>query len=315
MFGSNATIIGSGAARIKLGESFISLQHPTSTDFNSKGVPNEQFVKPRTIEFAAVSLFEEYITLCQCAYDELKKEGETVSLTRPVPNGHINLADYVYVKLKEENPELFEFYEPFITCDRDLTSGAEQATFNPANVSFFESHIKIDGDDIKHKTPRFRFPGTARVEEIRATLTDFHKVFQHNEVMYNSILGYNPFYVRDDLMTPSAILMGHNHEKTDEVRVEENGKSVDLSSRRAVKVEVLSDDERMTVITEEPKSRELDRRTRETTMRFTVVNFKLNENKIYELCFDSFAVTYQDGTKSKGVEETISSETFFSTKK
>ena len=50
-------------------------------------------------------------------------------------------------------------------------------------------------------------------------------------------------------------------------------------------------------------------------MRFTVVNFKLNENKIYELCFDSFAVKYHDGTKVKGVEETVSSETIFSTKK
>ena len=317
LFGSNATIIGSGSARIKVGESFISLQHPTSTDFNSKGVPVSQFKKPRTIEFAAVSLYEEYLALCQYAYDELRKEGDVVTLDRPTPNGQTNLADYVYIKLQTENPELFKFYEPFITCDRDIKSTPEQSNFDPANVSFFESHISIDSYNgiVKGRTPSFQFPGGRR-EGIRATLTDFHKVLQYNKEMYNSVLGYNPFYVRDDLMTPTAILMGHNHEQTDEVSItEEDGKVVDLSSRRAVKVEALSDHEKMTVITEEPKSRELDRRTRDTTMRFTVVNFKLNEDKIYELCFDSFSVKYHDGIKSKGVEQTVSSTTEFSTKK
>lgn len=318
LFGSNATILGSGAARIKIGESFMSIQHPNSTDFNTKGVPVSQFKKPRTIEFAAVTLYEEYVKLCQYAYDELRREGETVTLTRPTPNGQINLADYVYIRLHDENPELFKFYEPFITCDRDLTYAPEQATFNPAEVSFFESHISIDAHNgiVIGKNPKFQYPGTAKREDIRATLTDFHKVLQYNKEMYNSVLGYNPFYVRDDLMTPTAILMGHNHEKTDEVSItEEDGKVVDLSSRRAFRVDALSDSKKMTVITEEPKSREYDFRTGETTMRFTVVNFKLNENKIYELCFDSFAVKYHNGTKVKKVEETISSETTFSTKK
>ena len=231
LFGSSSSVKGVGSSRIRIGDSFISIQHPNSNDspiLNSRKQFEANYLLRRS-EFEAVTMFDKYLMLCNKASEDLRSQGKNVILsgfTREKAN-EINIFDYVNNKLAIENPELYEYFVPFITSDLYYLGNTHDSDWS-RNTSFFASHIDFSSDknrefDLERKsTFKFFIPGVRGTVEMGLNIEGYNIFFRRNKAVRNNVLfGYNPFYSRDDDYGLSSEIVAHLHSYPEEFDIVE----------------------------------------------------------------------------------------------
>lgn len=310
LFGSNAVILGSGAARVRVSDSFLSIQHSVSNDFvdvSTNGTFVTKAVKTRDLEFASVSLFDEYISLCQNIYNKLVMDGKTVVLEGGSSGNTVNLFNYVNTKLAKENPALYNFYAPFIECDRNYVSS--NVGDKPRDGSFFETHLSLNAGSLEKSNYKYKFENDPKPEHVRSNLGGYHRVFLSNDFLKDVLLGQNPFYVREDFSMPAVTFLGHNHERLDEVVVKDdtnykndsgNQLEVAITATRAYEVGNASDCEKAEVhaVSEEAKGREyfFERNNpsgSDTKMNVTISTIEITDKLIRKVGFENFSLIFK----------------------
>lgn len=140
----NIISLSNGSARIAVGEDLIAMMHHSALDW---GFGDELEFETRDIRDRVTFRFKEYLKICQAYYDFLPD-------TDPVKQQkNENLAAYdlitrVNQKIKDENPELYNFYLPYIIVNNIKPSTSYQIdhyikTIIRPTTSFFRNFIVL----------------------------------------------------------------------------------------------------------------------------------------------------------------------------
>lgn len=140
----NIISLSNGSARIAVGEDLIAMMHHSALDW---GFGDELEFETRDIRDRVTFRFKEYLKICQVYYDFLPD-------TDPVKQQkNENLAAYdlitrVNQKIKDENPELYNFYLPYIIVNNIKPSTSYQIdhyikTIIRPTTSFFRNFIVL----------------------------------------------------------------------------------------------------------------------------------------------------------------------------
>ncbi len=194
-FGEDVSFLGDGSARIKINDEYILFSHPNSLDW---GFPiKEDFYNIRHSLNRDMFHFDEYFSLCNRKYEFLSSLG-LLHVLGTSPRVQIaSLVDFVNEDLKNNNPELYEFYKPFIT--RGNGNG------NANRKSCFEDAIRIDDSDpsspklVKHGKTKHSF-GIDR-------FIDYGK----SNMNIKSMLDDSHVCLTGDYLKPTLSIIGHFH--------------------------------------------------------------------------------------------------------
>ena len=194
-FGEDISFLGDGSARIKINDEYILFSHPNSFDWGFR--IKEDFYNIRHSLNRDMFHFDEYFNLCERKYQFLSNLG-LLHVLGTSPRVQIaTLVDFVNEDLKNNNPELYEFYKPFIT--RGNGNG------NANRKSCFEDAIRIDDSDpsnpklIKHKKTKHSF-GIDR-------FIDYGK----SNMNIKSMLDSGHVCLIGDYLKPTLSIVGHFH--------------------------------------------------------------------------------------------------------
>lgn len=133
-FSDSAVLLGNGSGRIKVNNEYIMFSHPNALDWGLPIVDN--LYKIRRGLNNDIFHFDEYFDLCKKKYELLDRCNLVSELGITPALQLANLVDLVNEDLKKNNPELYKFYEPFIT--RGNGDGTE------CNKSCFEQAMMIE---------------------------------------------------------------------------------------------------------------------------------------------------------------------------
>lgn len=296
IFTDEAKIIGAGYARIRVGNDFISIIHSAANDYSDSEISYPMRTTNRDREEHFILLYEEYMLMCKKVMEDYERDNPgknardyfTTHLNQKEKVGNdlrseqtkINLFQYVNQKLKKENSELYEFYKPFITCDRDYTT--DNITDKSRMFSFFEMHMAIDSLGELGTVSQFKY-GSRSFEKIGFDVNGYEIYFKRNSLMAKSdgISGINPFVSRSDDYMSVLSLVGHHHRKSD----------IDGGDLVRVSNEYLEDD-RLHVTSIEPASiKERFRKASDSTTRVsegyifeaTRVTININEGQVMRI--------------------------------
>lgn len=141
--GKDSISLGSGSARIKVGEQFLTFMHHNSLDYGvfiNNSMPLRQ--KRNELSFQ----FDNYLEMCNSYYsskefqDLLKQAGSNIS--------EINFfMTKMNEKLLKENPKLYYFYLPYITPSSSDGNTSRNSDIRN-DISFFENFIAIENGRI-----------------------------------------------------------------------------------------------------------------------------------------------------------------------
>lgn len=194
-FGEDVSFLGDGSSRIKINSEYILFSHPNSLDW---GLPIEDdFYRIRHSLNKDMFHFDEYFNLCKRKYDFLHRLGLSHLLGSSPRVQIASLVDFVNDDLKNNNPDLYDFYKPFIT--RGNGNG------NANRKSCFEDAIRIDDSDpsnptlIKHGKTKHSF-GIDR-------FIDYGK----NNGNIKSMLDDGHVCLVGDYLNPTLSIIGHFH--------------------------------------------------------------------------------------------------------
>lgn len=178
----DAMFLGAGQARIKVGDEFITFLHHDSLDW---GMPDYDLsYQGRNTKNRNVFQFDNFFKICE---DHLKTVSDKSSYTL-----HQLFID-VGERLKKENPELYRFYQPYITATEET----------PA---FFHRNMYISGGVLHHQSGDDEYPKTMK----------FHDFIKENPKFAQEIIrngGIIPEYGRNDRYRPMITSLAHFHEE------------------------------------------------------------------------------------------------------
>lgn len=178
---SDAMFLGAGQARIKVGEEFITFLHHDSLDW---GMPDYDLTyQGRNKKNRNVFQFDNFFMICE---DHLKTVSDKSNYTL-----HQLFID-VGERLKKENPELYRFYQPYITATEET----------PA---FFHRNMYISGGVLHHQSGDDEYPKTMK----------FHDFIKENPAFVEEIIkngGIIPEYGRNDRYRSMITSLAHFHE-------------------------------------------------------------------------------------------------------
>lgn len=198
-FGEEVKFLGAGSSRIKINDEYISFTHPNSVDW---GLPNCTLFSYETRRKLAerIFCFDEYFQICKKYFDSLSFEDRN---SKPLGE----LIKEVNLNIKNNNPDLYSFYKPFITegdkgnsyFSKFITFSIENGTLaktlrGPKVVSykkFLEQNPNIERL-IESNNPTFTS------FQLKPTLTSvghFHERLQNNKLKVGTSSAVNlPIY-------------------------------------------------------------------------------------------------------------------------
>lgn len=187
-FGDRVIDLGNGSARVKIGKDLISLQHPSADDW---GIPGEDLrYTTRNANTHEVYHLAEYAKICQAVFDNLmSSEKRTITLPQIVALTNIRLHD--------ENPELFDFYKPYITpMNGDvLTYPTSDEEYDP----FFLNCLAYEP--------------VAGIIKVDSSPKRYFQVLIKNPVIGSDVDNFKSQFTRDSFDRPVVSIVGHYHLK------------------------------------------------------------------------------------------------------
>lgn len=136
--------LSNGGVRIGIGDDLISLMHHASLDW---GFGDELEFTTRFTRDKVTFRFQEYLKICQAYYDSLPGN----DLLKQQKDNNLAVYDLltrVNQKIKDENPELYNFYLPYIIVNNATSSTAyriehRSKTIIRPTTSFFRNFIVL----------------------------------------------------------------------------------------------------------------------------------------------------------------------------